>query len=31
MPMRKGLELSIGNNIPGICNTMDRFLDGVEK
>ena len=28
MPMRKGLELSIGKNIPGFCHTMDRFLEG---
>lgn len=31
MPIRKGLELSIGNNIPGFCGMMDRFLEGVGK
>jgi len=31
MPMRKGLELSIGNNIPDFCNTMDGFLKGASK
>lgn len=31
MPMREGLKLSIGKNIPGFCNTMDRFLEGVGK
>lgn len=31
MPMRKGLALSVGKNIPGFCNMMDRFLEGAEK
>ena len=31
MPMRKGLELSVGKNIPVFCKTMDSFLKGEIK
>ena len=31
MPMRKGLELSVGKNIPVFCKTMGSFLKGEIK